>query len=419
MTPVDRRSGLRLDLALYAVSAAFAAVTAAISTLTPHRAWGAVAMIGYGLATLAVVGQLRVDAWAGVRIRGRLTGLTWVATAFVPLVAQAVQRAAGRIDRAQEEVVVVERAGERLFDTGTPYLGRDAIAALPADERLLGYNPYQPGMALFGAPRALVGDAWWTDARIWFALATIAALVGAAMLLIRADAPASFLVRAGQAATVVPICALTLATGGDDLPVLALTLLALALAARAVRAGGPGVGWWVWAGTAAGSAGALKLFAWPVALVLIVLAAAHGRRAALACGAPAVGVPVLAMLPAFAVEPGAAIENVIRFPFGAGLVTSPAQSPLPGHLIAQALPYGRVLAVGLLLAVGVAIAVRLVRRPPRDAGTAALVCAVGLTAAIGLLPSTRFGYLLYPIAYLGAVAVLRPPRGGGIDRHRG
>ena len=35
--------------------------------------------------------------------------------------------------------------------------------------------------------------------------------------------------RAVQAATVLPICALTLATGGDDLPVLALCLLALAL----------------------------------------------------------------------------------------------------------------------------------------------------------------------------------------------
>ena len=39
--------GLALDLGLYAVSAAFAAITALTSTLLPHRAWGAVAAVGY------------------------------------------------------------------------------------------------------------------------------------------------------------------------------------------------------------------------------------------------------------------------------------------------------------------------------------------------------------------------------------
>ena len=86
-------------------------------------------------------------------------------------------------------------------------------------------------MALFGLPRAIAGDAWWTDARIWFALATAAALVAAVATLRRtghrptgSDRPGrdSALVRAVQLATVLPICALTLATGGDDLPVLAL-----------------------------------------------------------------------------------------------------------------------------------------------------------------------------------------------------
>ena len=47
---------------------------------------------------------------------------------------------------------------------------------------------------------------------------------------------------------------------------------------------------------------------------------------------------------------------------------------------------------------GLAFAVWLVRRPPRDARTAALLCAAGLLAATLLLPATRFGYLLYPIA---------------------
>src|SRR5262249_13522082 len=159
------------------------------------------------------------------RGRATLVVLTWVAVVAVPLVVEATS------GHAQEEVTVVERAGQRLIDTGTPYLSRAAIAALPPGDRLLGYVPYQPGMALFGLPRALAGGAWWTDARVWFALVTATALA-MALAVLRARADGAALVRALQAATVLPICALTLAVGGDDLPVLALCLLALALAAQ-------------------------------------------------------------------------------------------------------------------------------------------------------------------------------------------
>src|SRR5262249_15691344 len=147
-----------------------------------------------------------------------VTVVAWVMTALLPLLVEAVQRAGGRTDRAQEEVVVVEDGGARLLHTGTPYLSRDAIAALPPDERLVGYLRYQPGMALFGLPRAVFGVAWWTDARVWFALVT-ALVLGLALGQLRAG-PGR--VRALQAATVLPVCALTLAVGGDDLPVLAL-----------------------------------------------------------------------------------------------------------------------------------------------------------------------------------------------------
>ncbi|MGW5667517.1 glycosyltransferase 87 family protein [Micromonospora sp. NPDC003776] len=391
--------GLALDLGLYAVSAVFAGITAATSTLMPHRAWGSLAAIGYLLAALLVAGQLLTrhrrpgTALAGLPARWTVAAFAWAATALLPIVAQSVQRAAGRADRAQEEVMVVERAGIRLVEHGTPYLGHDAIAALPPAEQLLGYTPYQPGMALFGLPRALTA-AWWTDARVWFALVT-ALVLAAAVATLRAapspDAPRrdAAVLRGVQAATVLPICALTLATGGDDLPVLALCLLALALAA----AGRPGR-----AGVAVGVAGALKLFAWPVALVLVCWAVT--RRAGLRTALGALGLPVVALLPALLVDRDALVENVLRFPLGHGLVTSPAQSPFPGHLIATALPAGRIIAAALLAAVGVAIAVRLLRRPPRTAAATALICGYGLLAAILLMPSTRFGYLLYPIALL-------------------
>ncbi|WP_244454260.1 glycosyltransferase 87 family protein [Micromonospora echinofusca] len=417
--------GLHVDLGLYALSAIFAAVTAATSTLLPHRAWGAVATVGYLAAALAVGGQLlarRADPaapLAGTAARAWLTVLTWTTTALLPLVVQSGQRAAGRTDRAQEEVTVIEQAGIRLLDTGTPYLGRDQIAALPAGEQLLGYTPYQPGMALFGLPRA-VGTAWWTDARLMFALVTAVALAVAVAVLRRSpvgvvDGPGTpagpgtgaspatgpVLLRAVQAATVLPVCALTLATGGDDLPVLALCLLALALAA----AGRPGA-----AGAAVGLAAALKLLAWPVALVLLAWAVTRGRRDGLRLAVGAVGLPVAALVPVHLVDSSALVENVLRFPLGQGLVSSPAASPFPGYLIAQTLPAGRTVAAAALVVAGLVIAVRLVRRPPRTAAAGALICGYGLLAAILLMPATRFGYLLYPVAFLLWAPALAPAR---------
>ncbi|MFI7545953.1 glycosyltransferase 87 family protein [Actinoplanes sp. NPDC049599] len=386
--------GLAADAALYGLAAAFALVTALSSTLQPHRAWGAIAAWAYLGALLVVAGQLvlRRPRW-----RMGLTWVAWAGAALLPLVVQAVQRADGRAGRAQEEVLVAEHMGERLASSGTPYLPPEAIAALPPGEQLLGYAPYQPGMAVFGLPRAAFGDVWWTDARIWFAVATAAALIAAVRLLPRGGS----LVRAVQFATVLPICALTLATGGDDLPVLALALLALACCAGS-RFGA--------AGLAVGAAAALKLFALPVVVVLAVLALHAGAARRFLPGA--VGLPVLALLPALLIDSDGFVENVIRFPLGHGLVTSPAQSPFPGYLIAQAVPGGRYVALGLLVAVALAIAVVLLRRPPRTAATAALFCGYGLLAAILLMPTTRFGYLLYPLALL----VWAPALGAALSR---
>jgi hypothetical protein len=385
---------LAVDLALYGASALFALVTATSSTLAPHRVWGRIAVFGYAAATLFVLVQFVIRRHRTV-LTGRviLTGLTWVATALLPLAIEAVR------GQAQEEVTVVEHAGQRLLDTGTPYLGRAAIAALPPDDRLLAYVPYQPGMALFGLPRALAGDAWWTDARVWFALTT-AAVLAMALAVLSPRAQGGALVRAAQAATVLPICALTLTVGGDDLPVLVLCLLALAFAARDRPLA---------AGVVIGVAGALKLFAWPVALVLLAYAATRGRRALVAYVVPSLGLPVAAVLPALAVDPGAVVENLVRFPLGRGLVGSPAASPFPGHLIATVLPGGRAVAAALLVVTGLVIGWWLLRRPPRDAGSAALICAFGLAAAIALMPATRFGYLLYPVAYLAWWPALRLP----------
>ncbi|HTF10227.1 MAG TPA: glycosyltransferase 87 family protein [Asanoa sp.] len=388
---LDRAAGgLAFDLGLYTLSAGFAAITAATSTLLPHRAWGAVAAVGYAVAAVAVLVQWLAGN-RDHRLRAAITGVAWVATAWVPMLIQCVERAGGRSDRAQEEVLVVEDGGIRLLHHGTPYLSDGTVAGLPADERLLGYLPYQPGMALFGLPRAIAGSAWWTDARIWFLVVTVAALA-IAIALVRGPR----LLRAVQLTTVLPVCALTIATGGDDLPVLALCLLALALCARER---------WAWAGVVAGLAGTLKLFALPIVVVLLIHALTRRRFGLFALGA--LGLPLLALVPPLLRDPGALVDNVIGFPLGHGVVSSPAASPFPGHLIASGLPGGRLIAAGLLGLAGVAIAVWVVRRPPRTAAAASLISGYGLLAAILLMPSTRFGYLLYPVALLAWVPALR------------
>lgn len=386
MWRLETRRGLPVDLILYGVSALFAGYTALFSTLTPHRVWGGIAVGGY-LPAAMVTALLLARPAVAISSRIYILAATYAATTFFPLVAEAVSRADGTPGRAQEEVLVVEQAGVRLFDLGTPYLGRDAIAALP--DPLLGYNPYQPGMAVFGMPRALFGDgAWIADARIWFAVVTLAAVLVALRLLHREGAAVSGLIRAAQAVTVLPICALTLATGGDDLPVLALALLALALAATKR---------WVWAAVVIGVAAALKLLAWPILAVLVVYAILSGQWRRFV--PLAVGIPVLALVPAVLADAGAVAENLVAFPTGHGLVASPAASPFPGHLIAEAFSGGRVVALGLLVTAAVGMAVWMWRRPPRDAARVSLVIAVGLLAAILLMPATRFGYLLYPAAF--------------------
>jgi len=137
----------------------------------------------------------------------------------------------------------------------------------------------------------------------------------------------------------------------------------------------------------------MKLFAWPV---LVVLAFFAWRRA---FWVPAIAIPVLAMLPSVILDAHAVAENVINFPTGHGLVISPAASPLAGYLLAQHVPGGRILALVLLGFAAAVIGAYLLWRRPRDVAAVANLCAVGLLVAILLMPATRFGYLLYPVAF--------------------
>ncbi|MGH8792673.1 MAG: glycosyltransferase 87 family protein [Stackebrandtia sp.] len=379
------RRPLKLDFAFYAISGAFAVYTVLWSTLPAHRFWGGIAAGAYLPAAVVTLMLLRQYAVPTITRLWIAVGAA-AAAVVVPLGAEVAQRSAGVPGRAQEEVLVVEDSGRRLVDAGTPYLSVDAIAAM--DDPLLGYNPYQPGMSVFGLPHAVFGDHWLADARIWFAAATLAALWGALRLLSRNGLSNAVRVRAIQGVAALPICALTLATGGDDLPVAALCLLALA-AASADRP--------VAAGLAVGGAAALKLFAWPVLAVMLFLAFRKGQVARFA--PPALALPLLTLTPTLLFTFDEFTANVVEFPLGLGVVTSPAASPLPGYLIASSVPAGPTIALVLLASAALAVGVYLLRRPPGSAHAASAVCAVGLSAAVVLMPASRFGYLLYPAVF--------------------
>lgn len=379
--------GARGDVVLYAASAVLAAGLAVVTIYHGHRVWGVVSAAAYAAGAL-------VTAMSGVpshRRRMLVAGGIFAVSALVPLAVLVAQRVHGVAWSAQPEVEVVERMARLLLDTGTPYAPATQLV------RFQDYSPYLPAMALFGLPRALA-DSPLTDARLVFG--TVAALLAllAWRLLGRPELP----VRAVQLVAVLPATTLTVATGGDDLPVLAL----LVLAGVCCHLDRPAA-----AGLAGGLALAMKLTAAPVLLVLAIALIATGRRdRVLSFGGVALGVAAVLVVPAAVVSPGGLVEHVIRFPAGLTGVASPAASPLPGYLLAQTGPAGRALALGLLALAAVAVLGWVLRRPPRTPAQAAERAAAGLLVAMLLMPATRFGYLIYPLVLTGTAIALKSTR---------
>ncbi|MCE7003492.1 hypothetical protein LWC34_11725 [Kibdelosporangium philippinense] len=390
----DRGRDLKLDVAIYLGCAAFAIPTAIGSEFYGYKIWGNFASVAYlfgaahaiYLLTSTGSGWLR-SRWVPVAVVGcvgmvaplimlifrRLTGTDWLITPFSWA--------------AQPEVWVIERSAQLLFDTGTPYVD---IAALPRPPEVNDYTPYGPAMAIFGIPRALLGGAL-TDARIMFALATIATIALSLKLLGWPKPP----VRAAHLAIVSPLTALTFAVAGPDLAIIGLIILSGALAAR---------GKTVWCGVVLAVVVSMKLSALPAVVVILfyVVTTRAGGTSLLRFGTAIIGVTALLNIPVLIVHPGAFVEHVIKFPSGTGMITSPAASPLPGHLIASTGQVGHVVALVLLGLTALALTIWLFVHPPATGSAAMLKAAIGLGAAILMVPASRWGYLVYPLVLWAA-----------------
>ncbi|WP_033239012.1 glycosyltransferase 87 family protein [Streptomyces albidoflavus] len=351
------------------MAAVWAAAFPVVSSLGPHRVWGASACVGYLCAAVAVLSRRSLGRAVSVWIAG-------IGAVLVPLVVLVLTGG------AQSEVGVVERAGLLTVRQGTPYLA-DPQAVVEV-------TPYLPGMALFGLPGAVVADGWEPlrylgDARLWCAAAFLGCLWAAGRVL--GGRGTGQLV--GAALIASPVVALPLAVSGVDLPLTGLLCLALALAARHRP---------VAAGLALALACSLKWTAWPaLAVVAALLAHRAGLGAAVRGTGVAVAGTVLAVLPSALLAPGPLVEQVFAFPTGRGEWETPAASPLPGRLLADLGPFGWYTAMTLLAAGGVAVAVSLWVRPPAGLVPAADRLAVGLCTAFLLAPAGRFGYLALPV----------------------
>ncbi|WP_327074562.1 hypothetical protein OG196_33040 [Kitasatospora purpeofusca] len=388
------------------LAAGWAGAFPLVSGLGPHRSWGLCAAAGYLAAAVAVLVLPR--RWA----RAGSVAVALLGAVLVPLLVLVVG------GQGQSEVAVIERSGELLLRHGTPYLAEPRTVAE--------YTPYLPGMALFGLPRALFGTDGWParvagDARLWCAAAFLGCLAAAALptrhrpgrpgvtAALRATVAAAVTaartgalpavlpaalprVLAVAALVASPVVALPLSVSGVDLPLAGLCVLALALAGRARP---------VAAGWALALACALKWTAWPaVAVVVALLAATTGRRAALRAAVTAAAGTAALVLPSALRSPGPLLQQVFAFPTGRGDLPTPAGSPLPGRLLADLGPVGWYAAVALLLLAGAAVARSLVSRPPLHTRAAADRLALGLALAFLLAPAGRFGYLALPALLL-------------------
>jgi hypothetical protein len=385
----------RRRAAWYTGFAVYAGGVALLSGPGLDHWWGAWAACGYAIAAvISVVASGRT--WAGrLAIAASLAGALAAPTLWL------MTR-----EPTPPDVAVVARSGVLLLHHGTPYLPLGALSA----GGWLAYNPYLPVMALFGLPGALgmPGNTWpWLIAGTFLLLyatfrVTLAPRGGGR----RRDA-------LGHAAFWLscPVMAFPLTMGITDPPVIALTCLALALLARGSGTS-EGRAWsrdTALAAVVLGVACAMKYTAWPaLAIIAVMVAARNGVRSAVRFTAivlAAAAALVVALAPAALRHPASILQNTVAYPLGLTSAKSPAQSPLPGHLIATLGSGGHLAALILLAAAGLATVMSLVISPPVTPAAAARRIAIGLTALFLLSPATRFGYFIYPIS-LYAWAVL-------------
>jgi hypothetical protein len=380
--------GLSSDALLYGLSAVFAFGLATTSREGAQWEWGYLVFAPYLLCALIAFGLRRVNFRRTSVVRVALLGLVMLGSVAIPLGLEARWRV------AQPEVGVIVRAGDNLSRDRNLYPtyvkhGKliNPIAGIPSYES---FFPYFPLMGIFGLPSAETHKTkGLTDPRIAMSLLTLMASLLALGLL---RSSTSKKIRVAQFLLALPTGALFLSTGGDDMPILALTLLGVVALQRRQNN---------FAGISLGLAAAMKLTAWPMAFgALLVARDAKNRSAWKRVAAWVCAIVVVTVAPFAIRAPWAFMSNVFAFPLGLTSVTSPAASALPGHILTTVwAPAGRFLAPLTFLIGGYFVAKYLRRHWPLNLSQLLAILSLVFLAMMCVSSATRIGYVIYPLNF--------------------
>jgi hypothetical protein len=380
--------GLSSDALLYGLSAVFALGLGALSSQGAQWQWGYLATGPYALCALIAYGLHRVNLKRTTMVRVGLLALVLLGAVAIPLGLEARWRV------SQPEVGVIQRAGDNLSKDRNLYPtydkhGKlvDPIHGLPTYES---FFPYFPLMGVFGLPSAETRQTkGLTDPRIAMSLLTLLAS-GLALGLLRASSKKK--IRVAQCLLVLPTGALFLSTGGDDMPILALTLLGVVALQRRRNN---------FAGISLGLAAAMKLTAWPMAFgALLVARDGKNRSAWLRVAAWIVAIVVVTVAPFAIRAPWAFMSNVFAFPLGLTSVASPAASALPGHILTTIwAPAGHILAPVTFLIGGYFMAKYLRRHWPLNLSQLLAILSLVFLTMMCVSSATRIGYVIYPLNF--------------------
>jgi hypothetical protein len=374
------------DGLLYLLAAGFALVLGETSTQPAQWQWGYLAFGPYALAALLAFVLARRVVRREHAARLVLLVVVMIGAIGVPLGLEAQWR------HAQPEAGVITRAGQYISKGEDPYRAYvrngHLVNAIPGDPTFESFFPYFPLMGVFGLPYAESHKGkGLTDPRIIMTLMSI--IVSAwALILLRVSREQK--IRVAQLLVALPTGALFFATGGDDMPILALLLLAVAALQRRQSN---------LAGVSLGLAAAMKLTAWPMAAgALLVTRDGEGRSTWKKVLAWVAAIVIVTTVPFAVRQPLAFMSNVFAFPLGLAGVTSPAASALPGHILTTWLPVlGHVLAPVSFL-IGGYFATKYVRRHwPLTLSQMLGLLAIVFLGLICVATATRVGYVIYPL----------------------
>ena len=389
------RDGLSGDAVLYGLSALFALVLGWTSTQVAQWHWGYLATGPYFVAAVVAYGLARLKPRRSTVLRIALLALVIMGAVIIPLGLETRWRHQDpAMGFAQPEVSVIERSAAYVSQGKDPYRTYEKnghlVGVLPGLPAYESFFPYFPLMSIFGLPSAETHlGSGLTDARIVMTLMTLLTS-SAALLLLKGSRRKK--IRVAQVLLALPTGALFLSTGGDDMPILALMLLAIAfLERRSSNA----------AGVSLGIAGAMKLTAWPLALgALLVAKNKEGNSTWVRVAAWVAAIVLVTVTPFVFKAPWAFFSNVFAFPLGLAGVASPAASALPGHILTTLWsPFGHILAP-LTLLVGGYFAVRHAQEHwPLSLSRLLGMLSVAFAVMICVASATRIGYVIYPINF--------------------